>query len=426
MKKFLVISVIFIFIILIAVIGSLLITPNKMINKVDDIMESQKMLESDYSCYGYSIDNPKIVVNPYKIAPLSALIMFETENKEKIKVYLVDKNGISNLLYEEDKDGREHYLDIYGMYIGENKVILEYNEISYDYVIDTKLDVVIDNINVDEKVMFDNYNSDLVGSRYGEILYYYYGYNKLVKQLDNGHLLVTSSRVNNDGSYVGFSEIDMIGRIYNDYIIENGYSNIIYVMENGNYLILSDDVIEIDKQNGNVVKRFKLDDKNDIVDIYYNNDNNVVVIKKKDKELYYDYDKLKLVDEKDIEFIEDIDNKIDIKYGNYYSKLKQNRFGYSRQTSTNNTNVNLLINKDQDNKYKECNIKSYKEFDRIVIKKSCDDTIYLVLDRFMNKKIYKVDKDMFYVNDTGLKGEYIIYYKIGKDIYKSGYYVKIS
>ena len=114
-------------------------------------------------------------------------------------------------------------------------------------------------------------------------------------------------------------------------------------MNNGNYLVLSDDIIEIDKQNGKVVKRFKLDNNNDVIDIFFDKDNNVVVVRKKDKELYYDYDKLKLIEEKDV-VVDIISNNVDIIYGNYYHKFKQNRFGNNKDTSTINTNISLLIN----------------------------------------------------------------------------------
>ena len=428
MKKYIIICIVLFLIVIISIFGSIIVMPKNSIDKVEDIMVVQSKLEKNYSCYGYDIDNPKIVINPYKVAPLSALIMFETKNKEIISVYLVDKSGNRNLLYEEDKERREHYLDIYGLYADyDNKVIIISNGIDYEFSIKTSSVSFNEEIRYEEDaILFKNNDADLVGvNKDGEVLFYFIGFNNKIRQLDNGHLLVTSSRINYDGSYVGFSEIDINGRIYNDYIIENGYKNIMYVMENGNYLVVSDDIIEIDKQNGKILKRIKISKDIDIIGIDYDKDNNILVVKGKDKELYYDYKKLILIEEKEI--INDIedDNKLIISNGNYYSLFKQSRFGVNKKTDTYKMNANLFINKKQDDKYKACNVKCVQEFDRIVVNKSCDDDVYLILDKFMDKRIYKIDKNIYYINSRGLRGDYIIYFKIDKDVYNSGYYIKI-
>lgn len=418
MKKFIIISIIFLFILFVAIIGSILVTPNNEVEKVNDIMSIQKKLESDYSCYGYTIDNPKIVVNPYKVNPLSALIMFETKNKIKIDVYIVDVNGNRVLLYSEDSEKKEHYLDIYGLLSNYSNRVIIVGDKEYEYKIDTKLDDVKCESSYDG---FINCNNDLVGFNNNNIIFYFYGFNGKIRQLSNGHLLVSDGRVNNDGSYVGFSEIDMLGRIYNNYIIESGYNNIIYIMDNGNYLILSDDVILIDKQNGEVLKRFKVDC--DVDSISYDKDNNEVIVGCDDKNIIYDYKKMNV--KREVNRDNYFDDSISIINGNYYNKFNQNRYGVSKKDKVSNDSVGFLFYKNKDYMYKECNVKFKQEFDRLIVNKSCKDDIYLILDKFMDKRVYKITKDEFYINKNGLKGEYIIYLKIGKDIYKSGYYVKI-
>lgn len=416
MKRFIIISIVFIFILVIAIIGSVLVTPNNEVEIISDIMEVQKKLEADYSCYGYTIDNPKIVVNPYKVNPLSALIMFETKDKEKIDVYLYDNNGNKYKFYSEDSEKKEHYLDIYGLV--SNKVIIVGKK-EYEYKIDAKLDDVKCDVKSDS-FKFVNCNDDLMGIANNKVIYYFYGYNGKVIQLSNGHLIVSNGRVNNDGSYVGFSEIDMLGRIYNEYIISNGYKNVIHVMDNGDYLISSDDVILIDKQNGEVLKRFKV--SCDVVNINY--DNNEVIVSCSDKDIFFDYKKMSVIKE------EEKDNKINISnsnisIGNFYNKYNQNRYGEGVESNSNKGIFSFLLYKSKDKKYKNCDVKFKQEFDRIIVNKSCKDDIYLILDKFMDKRMYKINKDIFYINKKGLKGEYIIYIKIGDDVYKSGYYVKI-
>ena len=424
MRKIVIIFIILLLIIIVAIIGSIMVISNNEIDEIDDIMSLQAKLESDYSCYGYTIDNPKIVVNPYKIAPLSALIMFKTKDKIKVSVYIVDKNGNKNKLYDENNESKEHYLDIYNLYSNyDNKVIIVYKEEQYEYTIKTMIETDVRDDKKDGN--FINYGNDLIGFNINkDIIYYFIGYSKYFIQLKNGHLLVTSSRINNDGNYVGFSEIDMVGRIYNDYIIEDGLKNILYVLDNGNYLIVSNDILEVDKQSGKVIKRFKLDDL-EVYNLDYDADNNMVIVCYDDKTLYYDYDKMNLIKEKKTNNCKiNIDNKA-LYFGNFYNKRRQNRFGLNKKTAVYNGNFNLLFDKKVDNSYKECNFKFKKEFDRIIVNKSCKEDVYLILDKFMDKKAYKIDADEFYINSRGLHGEYVIYMKIKDKIYNSGYYVKM-
>ena len=426
MKKFIIIGIIFVFIVLIAIIGSILVTPRDSIEKKEDVLVIQSNLEKDYNCYGYTIDNPKIVVNPFKIAPLSALIMFETEGKGKVGVYLVDKNNNKYLLYE-DEESKEHYLDIYNLYANyDNKVILLYNGIEYEYVITTKLDEINkeDTLVENGYVRFLNSNNDIYGVNYeNEIVYYFKGYNKNALQLSNGHLLLTNGRVNNDNYSVGFSEVDMLGRIYNDYVISNGYKNIISVLDNGNYLVLSDDIIEIDRQNGKVIKKFDIDNDLDVLNISVDND--LLVVDCKEKRLYFDYDKLKIVKEDDFDNSIVNDNVLKIKFSTYYNKYVQNRFGNIVQTKIDKTDINLLFNKKKDNLYKDCDLEFNQDFDMINVSKKCDDNVMLILDKFMDRRFYKINGNVLHVSNTGLHGEYIIYIKINNNVYKTGYYVKI-
>ena len=90
MKKIIIITIIIVAILFVAIIGSVIVSSNKEVSQKEDIMLVQKNLEKSYSCYGYTIDNPKIVINPYEIAPISALIMFNTSEDIKVRVYVND------------------------------------------------------------------------------------------------------------------------------------------------------------------------------------------------------------------------------------------------------------------------------------------------------------------------------------------------
>lgn len=419
MKKVIIIGIIFVVILLIAVIGSILVSSNEEIKKVDDILSLQTKLDDTYSCYGYTIDNPKIVVDPYDNAPLSALIMFETKSASRVKVYVNDV-----FLYEEEDDTKEHYLDIYNLLINDNKVSLVLDDKKYEYDIKTdNIEIDLPTVTVDkDEILFVSIDNFLVGiNSNNQVVYYLEGFTNNVIQLSNGHLLVTTNRVNNDNSYVSVTEIDMLGKIYNDYVIFDGYKSLSYQMENGNYLVLSDSVLEIDRQNGNVVHEFSFDEEDEWLSLSY--ENNQVVLTGKSKTIYFDYDK----NTKDVvnEQNSILENKIHIRYGNYYKKAVQNRFGQSKETDTDDLDINLLFYKKVDKNYDDYQIEFNYEFDRIVVSKKKDKEIYIILDKFGERKVYNMNSNKYYINTVNLSGRYDIYIKIDDKVYKTDYYVKI-
>ena len=419
MKKVIIIGIIFVVILLIAVIGSILVSSNEEIKKVDDILSLQTKLDDTYSCYGYTIDNPKIVVDPYDNAPLSALIMFETKSASRVKVYVNDV-----FLYEEEDDTKEHYLDIYNLLINDNKVSLVLDNKKYEYDIKTdNIEIDLPTVTVDkDEILFVSIDNFLVGiNSNNQVVYYLEGFTNNVIQLSNGHLLVTTNRVNNDNSYVSVTEIDMLGKIYNDYVIFDGYKSLSYQMENGNYLVLSNSVLEIDRQNGNVVHEFSFDEEDEWLSLSY--ENNQVVLTGKSKTIYFDYDK----STKDVvnEQNSILENKIHIRYGNYYKKAVQNRFGQSKETNTDDLDINLLFYKKVDKNYDDYQIEFNYEFDRIVVSKKKDKEIYIILDKFGERKVYNMNSNKYYINTVNLSGRYDIYVKIDDKVYKTDYYVKI-
>jgi len=425
MKKFLIIFSIFIFIILIAIIGSVLVSPNNQVEIVEDILVTQTKLDSDYSCYGYTVDNPKIVTNPYDNANLSALMMFTTEEDEKIEVYLHKKDGTKYKLYEEDTARKDHYLDIYGMYANyENKVTLVVDSKKYEYTITTVLDIdfpVVEEDIEENNIYFQEFNNSLIGyNSEKEIVYYFQGFTSQIKQLENGHLLVTDNRKNNDGTYISFSEIDMLGRVYNTYTIEDGYKGIIEEFENSHYLVLSDNILQIDRQNGKVFREFRVDIDDEWIDLEYNKDNNEVILYGKKNILYYNFDNLELTDTVDNSEYS-IDNNIQINTGNYFKQFKQNRFGNNKETEKEKKNANLLIYSKLEDEIK-LDIK--QEFDRIVVNKESDDEIILILDKLTDRRSYKINIKLFYINNTGLSGKYSIYVKLANKLYKTNYYIE--
>lgn len=65
----------------------------------------------------YTFANPCIIVNPYDISPLSAIIIFNTKSFKNINVSINDK-----FIYTTEKS-RKHIIPIYGLFANSNNVI---------------------------------------------------------------------------------------------------------------------------------------------------------------------------------------------------------------------------------------------------------------------------------------------------------------
>lgn len=80
----------------------------------------QDILEQ-FESGNYTLDNPLVVVDPYGYAPLSALVLFETDVDTKATVTIHAKADskfpeYSTIIHEFETLGTEHYLPVYGLY----------------------------------------------------------------------------------------------------------------------------------------------------------------------------------------------------------------------------------------------------------------------------------------------------------------------
>lgn len=287
--------VIFVLVLFIVIVTSyMFITNNKNTNKnnvelVLSMVEEQKIKEDEFKIEGYTIEEPNIIVNPYGNSPLTALILFETENEVSPKVTIKGKDELSTFTHKF-KEGTKHYLPIYGLYADyDNEINIEYKEndiiVKKDFTIKTnKLpknmilpkDVKASKKNLTNDLYFYTPSSIGYTAAYdvnGDVRWYLNNYALWrIKRLENGHLLISTERLVNNPYYMtGLYEMDLLGKIYTEYSLEGGYHHDYYEMENGNILVASDDfynesgtvedyIVELDRKTGNIVKTFDLKD----------------------------------------------------------------------------------------------------------------------------------------------------------------------
>ena len=244
----------------------------------ESLITYQSNLEEKFKIDGYTIDNPNIILDPYDASPLTALVLFETNDEVEPTITVVGKDELTTYTYKSKKSNK-HYLPIYGLYADyENTIIIEYGDVRKEITI--KTNPLPDNfilptsIKADkEKLSNDLYFFTPSSRGYtcaydtnGDVRWYLTNYAIWnINKLKNGHMLVSTERLINAPYYMtGLYEIDMFGKIYNEYSLEGGYHHDYYEMPNGNLLVASDNfnsdegTVEIDRQNGNIVKKFDL------------------------------------------------------------------------------------------------------------------------------------------------------------------------
>jgi len=276
----------FIILVVLACVLSILIYNNvekfKPVGKSEYILDKQLALEEDFlKDTNYTVENPKVIINPYGISPLTALIVFETNDFTNPTVTIKGKD--KNTTYTNTfKTSNVHILPIYGLYPDtNNEIIITVNEVNYTINIQTEAlpnDIVLpeytkaDKNNLNNELYFFTNTTDGYTVAYdinGDIRWYLTeSFNWDITRLNNGHLLLASNRSINLPYYsIGLVEIDLLGKIYFEYTLPGGYHHEAFEMQNGNLLVstnnfkdntVEDYIVEIDRKTGKIIKKIDL------------------------------------------------------------------------------------------------------------------------------------------------------------------------
>ena len=262
-------------------------TNKKKVEETKSIVTLQSEYEANFKTDGYTLENPNIIVNPYKNSPLTALVLFETEEAVTPRVVVKgkDKNTTVTHTFEEST---KHTLSIYGLYPDkDNEVTISYEEkgknvkktlkiktekLPKDFVLPTS--VKADKEKLDSAFYFVTPSSKGYTSAYdvnGDVRWYLTQYALWnIERLENGHLLLSTERLVNAPYYMtGLYEMDMLGKVYKEYSLPGGYHHDYFELPSGNFLVASDDfnnehgtvedyIVEIDRNTGKIVKQFDL------------------------------------------------------------------------------------------------------------------------------------------------------------------------
>ena len=251
--------------------------------EVDHIIHRQYKAEqeflAEYAKEAHTIENPYVKLNPYLIAPLTALVMFENEKPAFAKVTVKGKEAAGDMMYRPVSDSIHMVLPILGLYPDyENTVVIELST-GESTTLKIKTEAAGEKLKAPTYMKTTSeYLGDFVimvspTSPAYTAAYDYAGdarwYNTLnlafdIKRARNGRLLMGTDRLVAPPYHTtGIYEMGMIGKVYREYRIPGGYHHDEWEMENGDILILTqylprgtveDACVLVDRKTGKILK----------------------------------------------------------------------------------------------------------------------------------------------------------------------------
>ncbi len=409
-KSYIFIGGFLIFILIITVVGCNLVTGNVSIKRDRDILSIQSNKEVYFNSYGYSIDNPNVIVNPYGNSPLTGIVMFETNDYSDVSVCIKNKNNECDISYSFGKY-KYHIIPIYGLYADYNNSIVLKAE-GKEKVINIKTDALPDDFGdvlFDGSFSFYNGNYPYASDSEGNVRWYfnrkYFGN----VTFNDNYVIVGNDSYTENGT-IGIYRMNLLGKIYNEYLLSDDYYGYSCYYD-GNIYALSKDVLVIDGQTGDIISKYE----NDNYDSIANLDGNILLGRNNE---WFSFDE----DNNVISVSYSPSGKVYSFYDNSdeYRVFPGVRYGSLKETEMYNRDISIL----KYDKYTSNDIDVKMDSNRISVSNGTGNKIYLILDKLFDKRIYEIS-DVGYINLNGLNGKYTIYYKINDKVYKTDYFVEV-
>jgi len=247
--------------------------------------QAEEALLAEFHSGSYTLAQPLMRLNPYLIAPLTALVMFTTAEPVQASIEVVGKDAYSSVTHTFAA-ASEHILPIYGLYADyDNQVVITLSNgetttlsITTEPIpvgmghraiyVHTADDYLGDNL----MFMTPSLNSNAVAYDHnGEIRWYLTErFNFDIKRAKNGNILYGSPRfVAAPYHTAGLCEMTIAGKILKEYRIPGGYHHDHFEMPDGNLLILTQDLnsgtledmcVLVDRESGNILKTWDYKD----------------------------------------------------------------------------------------------------------------------------------------------------------------------
>ena len=241
---------------------------------------------------GYTLEEPLVVVNPYNLSPLTAMVGFETQKETTVAVVVKGKDSFTDIGHSFEDFSTRHLVPVYGLYAGtENKVeitVTDRNGVVQTNTIAIQTEALPDDISqvevkvsVPEKMtagltFFDcphiNGNYCLAIDVNGDIRWYFadksFNGSVMLTHLRNGNFLIPSGDVIPDtyNNLTCVHEVTPLGKLVNTYSVygihhdirEKTDGNLIFAASKEGEESQNDYIVEVDRSTGEKVRDWDL------------------------------------------------------------------------------------------------------------------------------------------------------------------------
>ncbi|MGI6227071.1 MAG: aryl-sulfate sulfotransferase [Peptococcales bacterium] len=242
--------------------------------------QAEQEFLAEYQKGDYSFQNPYVKLNPYLIAPLTALVMFKTAEPTTVNITVKGKEAAGDMSFAFP-EATEHMIPVLGLYAGyenlvelvlgngeKNVLKIQTEEASDQVKLPTLMETTPEYFQ--DNVMFVSPTSPAMTAAYdynGDVRWYgTLNFAFDIKRVKNGRLLIGTNRLLMPPYHTtGLYEMGMIGKIYKEYRVPGGYHHDQFEMEDGNLLVLTQDpprgtvedmLVLIDRKTGEILKRW--------------------------------------------------------------------------------------------------------------------------------------------------------------------------
>lgn len=270
----------------------------------EDQSEKEKKYQTLLASGEYDEDNIYVKVDPYDASPLSALLLFQTEEAVKVDISVAGKDEETTIKNSFDEYTTEHSIPVLGLYADqENEVTVTLTDEAGNSVekkVTIKTGTLPDSIakidvkeaDTEKMEVGDSELTFVVPSTKrayafdanGDVRWYSTRYNShIFQELNNGNLLYLTKESNDADTYNVLLETDYLGKIYNRYDFSSssaandtgkseGEMTVIHhdgiELPSGNLLLtvndgsnyIEDTMIELNRETGEIEKTIDLKD----------------------------------------------------------------------------------------------------------------------------------------------------------------------
>lgn len=249
---------------------------------ITEQFEVEQNFLSEYKANVYDFNSPYVILNPYLVAPLTALILFKTDDEESVSICVKGKNDLGDLKFSFPP-AKEHQIPVYGLYADYNNTVILTLSSGARNIITIPTKPCPGNIATpsriqttpeyfEDNVMFlsPSVKGTMIAFDGSGDLRWYTSLNIVfdIKRLANGRFLVGTDRlVHLPYVVTGVYEMSMIGKIYNEYRLPGGVHHDYVEMEDGNIIMLTeasdretveDYCVLLDRYTGEIIKSWDL------------------------------------------------------------------------------------------------------------------------------------------------------------------------